>query len=250
MKNQKLSSIFYLLSSISILSIVLASPALAERMESSSYVIQFGNFNMGSGSQSSASYKLTETLGQIAPGPYGQYGSSGYFVGGGFQYIHQIQEFSFSISKTSIDLGVLTPNSHNTDSHTLTINTRGAGYVVYAYEKQPLTLITNNSVTIPDTTCDTGGCSETQADTWINPSIGGFGFNISGDGTPSDFVSSDYFRQFANQAQGESMQVVMSSNNIATNDQATVTYKAGLTSGSQAAGTYTTYISYVAVPTY
>ena len=235
---------------ISILSIYLVKPVLAERMESDSYIIQFGNFNMGSGEQNSTSYKLTDTMGQIAAGPYGEYGTSGYFVGGGFQYIYQIKNFSFSLSKTNIDLGLLTPNSHNTDSHTLTITTRGAGYVIYAYEKGPLSLVTNNSITIPDTTCDDGSCDETQASIWTKSNIGGFGFNLSGDHVASDFVNGNYFRQFADRSQSETMQVIMSSSNIATNDQATATYQAGLTTGSQAAGNYATYVAYVAVPTY
>ena len=246
------------ISKVSILTIFLSilgilfftKQALAERMESESYIIQFGNFNMGSGEQSSTNYKLTETLGQIAAGPYGQYGSSSYFVGSGFQYIYQIRQFRFTISKTSIDLGILTPNAHNTDSHNLSISTRGSGYVIYTYEARPLTLITDNNTTIPDTTCDDGTCDETQANTWVNQSIGGFGFNVSGDNVASDFVNQNYFRQFADRSAGETMQTIMSSNSIAVNDQATVTYKAGLTSGSQAAGIYTTYVAYVAVPTY
>ncbi len=221
----------------------------AERMESHSYVIQFGNFNMSAGKQNSTSYKLTNSMGQIAAGPYGQYGSSGYFVGGGFQYIYQIGHFSFSLSKTAINLGTLTYGSLNTDSHTLTINTRGAGYTIYAYEKHPLKL-ESGSTTIPDTTCDDGSCSETQASSWVNNNIGGFGFNVNGPDAASDFVDSNYYRQFADQAKNEPMQAIMSSANLAVDDQATVTYKAGLTSGSQAAGNYSTYVSYVAVPSY
>src|SRR5687768_2947085 len=105
----------------------LACPAVlkADELRSDSFVIQFGNFNVTSGEKSSASYSVTDTVGQTADGPFGQYGSSGYFVGSGFQYIYQIDEFAFTISQTAIDLGVLTPGIHNTASHTLTINTRG-----------------------------------------------------------------------------------------------------------------------------
>ena len=235
---------------ISILSVYLVTPVLAERMESDSFVIQFGNFNMGSGEQSSTSYKLTDTMGQIAAGPYGEYGVSGYFVGSGFQYIYQIDYFSFEISKTNIDLGVLTPNAHNTDSHTLTITTRSYGYTIYAYENGPLASLLDPNTYIPDTTCDDGSCDETQASVWTNPNVGGFGFNINGDHVASDFINSDYFRQFADRSHGETMQPVMSSENAVVNDEATVTYKAGLTSGAQATGGYATYVAYVAVPNY
>ena len=223
--------------------------SMAENLRSDSYVISFGNFNIASGQKSSASYNVTDTVGQTGAGPYGEYGVSGYFVGGGFQYIYQIQNFAFSISDLSIDLGELNIDSHNTASNDLTITTRGAsGYAVYAYELHPLKH-TLKSDTIADTTCDSGSCDETAAGIWTDTSIGGFGFNVSGDGVPADFISSSHYRQFADDSSAEAMQVVMSSDNIARTDVATITYKAGL-SGSEAAGSYSTAIVYVAVPGY
>lgn len=223
--------------------------AFAERLESDSFVIQFGNFNMTSGEKSSASYNVTDTVGQTAAGPFGQYGSSTYFLGSGFQYIYQIDQFSFSISKTAIDFGLLTAGAHTTDSHTMTITTKGAGgYIVYAYEARPLTH-TNSIDIIPNTTCDAGTCTYSTAQLWQNVNIGGFGFNMSGQDIPADFVTTDYYRAFADRSAGEPMQVVMSSTNIANARQSTVTYKAGLF-GSEAAGNYETGVSYVAVPGY
>lgn len=226
-----------------------ASAAAADELRSDSFVIQFGNFNMTSGEKSSSSYNLTDTVGQTANGPYGQYGSSSYFVGAGFQYIYQIDEFRFSLSRTAIDLGTLTPGVHNTASHTMSISTRGAGgYTVYAYELHPLRH-SGGSYTIPDTTCDAGTCTESTAQVWSDQDVAGFGFNMTGQDIPADFVGSTYFRQFANQAGAETMQVVMSANTIASNRSSTVTYKAGV-SGSQAAGSYQTGVVFVAVPMY
>lgn len=220
----------------------------AERLESNSYVIQFGNFNVTSGQKSSATYSVTDTVGQVGAGPYGEYGSSTYFVGGGFQYIYQIDEFIFQISKTDINLGTLVAGIHNTDDHTLTVSTRNQGYQVYAFEQHPLRHEKDNSI-IPDTTCDNNDCDQTTATSWSNQSIPGFGFNMSGDDIPTDFVNTNYFRQFANRAGSEEMQVVMSSPNVVRNSVATVTYKAGV-SGSQSAGQYETAIEFVAVPSY
>lgn len=222
-------------------------PVFAENLESSSYRIQFGNFNVTSGEKSSASYNVTDTVGQTGSGPYGQYGVSGYFVGSGFQYIYQIDNFRFAISKIGIDLGTLSPGIHNTDSHTLTITTRGAGgYRVYAYEAHPL-LHSNGVASIPDTTCDAGTCSYTTAQLWTNLTKTGFGFNMTGSDIPADFTNANYFRQFADASAAEPMQTVMSSPDVAINKSATVTYKAGA-SGSQAEGNYSTYIVFVAVP--
>lgn len=221
----------------------------AERLESDSYVIQFGNFNMTAGEKSSDNYNLTDTVGQTAAGPFGQYGSSTYFVGSGFQYIYQIDEFSFRLSKTAINLGILTANSHNTDSHTMAITTRGAGgYTVYAYESHPL-LHSDDVNTIPNTTCNSGTCTYSAATLWDNTAIGGFGYNMTGDDIPTDFITSSYFRPFADNSLSEPMQVVMSSPSIANQRWSTVTYKAGLF-GSEAAGRYETGISFVAVPGY
>ncbi len=223
------------------------SPALAERLESDSYVIQFGNFNVTSGQKSSANYAVTDTVGQVGAGPYGEYGTSSYFVGGGFQYIYQIDQFSFVISDLSIDLGLLTPGSHSSDTNTLTITTRGAGgYTVYAYEREPLTQV-GGIASIPNTTCDAGTCSYTTAGVWSDQDIAGFGYNMSGNDVPAAFTNSTYFKAFADDAQSQPMQAVMFSANIASNRQATVTYKAGV-SGSQAAGNYETDIIFVAVP--
>lgn len=220
----------------------------AESLESDSYVIQFGNFNITAGEKDSASYRVTDTVGQTGAGPYGEYGVSNYFVGGGFQYIYQIQPFFFSISKLNIDFGTLVPTLHATDSHGLTIGTGGAGgYTIYSYEQHPLRH-QDGVYTIPDTTCDASDCDETTATVWSNQNIPGFGFNMTGDDIAADFTNANYYRQFADISSAEDMQPIMSSANVGTR-QATVTYKAGIP-GDQAAGQYSTSIIFVAVPTY
>jgi hypothetical protein len=124
---------------------------LAERLESSSFIIQMGNLNMGSGQQDSASYQLTNTTGQTAAGPFDGLSE---FLGSGFQYIYTIGGFRFSISKLNIDFGTLVIGTHSTDNLTLTLDAKGAGgYTVYAYELHPLRH-QNGVATIPDTTCD------------------------------------------------------------------------------------------------
>jgi hypothetical protein len=226
--------------------LVLTAEAQAERLESNSYVIQFGNFNMGSGEQDSTSYSMTQTLGQIGAGPYQ---SATKFLGAGFQYIYTIHYFRFAISQLFIDLGELLPGVHNSDSNVLTIDTKGAGgYIVYAYETHPLRHSDNVTI-LPDTTCDAGSCSELTAQPWTNQLIPGFGFNVSGAQVAPDFLSSDHFRQFADNSLGEPMQPIMSSPYVAFQNQATVTYKAGAT-GAEVAGNYRTEVIYIAVPGY
>ncbi len=221
----------------------------AETLESNSFVIQFGNFNVTSGEKSGATYNVTDTVGQTGAGPYGEFGTANYFVGGGFQYIYPLDRFRFTISKIDINLGQLTALTHNTDSNILTITAPTAGgYQIYAYEQHPLKLM-GGTATIPDTTCDNNDCDQTTAELWQNADIGGFGFNINGDDTTADFINANYFRQFANNALSEPMQVIMSNTGYVVDRTATVTYKAGLF-GSEAAGTYETSIVFVAVPAY
>lgn len=229
--------------------LALAAPVWAERLESDSYIINFGNFNVTSGEKSSTNYNVTDTVGQTGDGPYGTYGSTTYFVGSGFQYIYQIGTFGFSISNLAIDLGELIIGTHSTGNNTLTISTKGAyGYTVYAFEEHPLRH-SNGTHFIPDTTCDNGLCTQTLAQVWENGLIPGFGFNISGQDIVSGFTDTTYFRQFADRSNSEAMQAVMYSNNVGQNRQATVTYKVGITA-NQAAGNYQTDIVYVAVPGY
>lgn len=238
-----------IIASTVMLVIGLPATVLAERLESNSYIIQFGNLNTGAGKRGSTNYNLTETVGQTAAGPFGTYGTTNYFIGSGFQYIYQIKEFTFSLSKNTIDLGELTSGSHNTDSHTMTINTRGGGgYQVLAVALGPLENSPGGDV-IADTTCDDTTCSHLLARPWINTSIPGFGYNMTGDSINPDFVDGTYFKAFADLSAAEPAQVLMTSPDLAISETATVTYKASIP-GNQPAGTYSTAISFIAVPGY
>jgi hypothetical protein len=204
---------------------------------------------MTSGEKSNDNFKVTDTLGQTGSGPYGTYGSTNYFVGSGFQYIYQIGEFAFAISDLGINFDEPIIDEDSTDSNDLSISTRGAsGYIVYAYEQHGM-LHTDDVTTINDTTCDNNDCDRTVARIWIDPTIYGFGFNMTGEDIPADFVNLNYYRPFANNSLSQSMQPVMSSSSAVTDHQATVKYKVGV-GPNQKAGNYQTHIVFVAVPGY
>lgn len=223
-----------------------ATPATAERLESASFVVQFGNLNTGSGIQSSTSYNVTNTTGQTGAGAFTGLTK---ILGSGFQYIYTIDTFRFAISKLNIDFGQLVIGTHSTDSLVVTLDTKGAGgYTVYAYELHPLRQI-NGVATIPNTTCDAADCTTSLARPWTTQTVPGFGFNASGNSVSTDFVSSSYFRPFANQAASEAMQPIMEATEIATAEQATITYKVGV-SETQQTGEYQTGVVFVAVPGY
>jgi hypothetical protein len=215
------------------------------KVQSDNYRIQLPNFNSGAGIPTSTNYKLDTTIGQTAPGLYS---STGYRVKAGFQYIHSIIPFSFTISDILIEFGALSPQTPKTATSTLTVSAGGAGgYQVTAQENHPLE--NSQGTQIPDTLCDDGTCSQTQAAVWSLNTTYGFGFNMAGDDGPSDFVDSTYFRQFADSSSAEDPAVIMSSSNVGKSRQSTITYKVNI-SAAQAAGTYRNIITYTATPTY
>lgn len=217
----------------------------AETLLSPNYTIRMGNFNITSGLKSSASYNLTDTVGQTVAE---YFSSTGYHVKAGFQYLYTLYDFSFSISSLAVNLGSLTPNAFTTGSHTLTVTAPGQGYSVSAYETSKLTK-SGSSDTIPDTTCDSGPCTETSATIWTTATNNGFGYNATGNDVSADFVSSSYFRPFPDASLSEAAATVMTTTAAGKNRLATITYKVS-PSGSQAAGNYSTQIVYIATPVY
>ncbi len=214
-------------------------------LESDNYRIQMPNFNSGAGIPSSNSYKLGSTIGQTAPGLYT---STGYLIRSGFQYIHSIIPFSFSISNYLINFGTIIPQTPSTITSTLTVSAGGAGgYSVTAREEDALK--SSNGVSIPDTACDSGTCTNSTAGVWTSNSVYGFGYNMTGDDIPADFVNSTYYRRFANKALSETDKVVMSSALVGRSRISTITYKINISS-IQAAGNYQNKILFTALPSF
>jgi hypothetical protein len=220
----------------------------AVNMESPLYRIQFGTLDISGGKKSSSNYQLSDSIGQTAAG---QFQSNGYVIKAGFQYLYSIIPFNFSISQTKIDFGTLIPNSPQTGQTVLTVSFGAAGsYQVTAIEEGPLRTL-NQLASIPDTTCDGGGntCNESLAKPWTQTSAYGFGYNMSGNDIPSDFINSTYFRPFPDLTNNENPTVVMSSTNVGRNRQATVTFKVNI-SPIQPAGYYQTVINFIATPSF
>jgi len=223
------------------------SHLFAVDMESSRFIIESANTTSAAGNKASSNYKLSDTIGQVAAG---QFSSTGYVVKAGFQYIHSVIPFSFSISDTSIDLGTITPNTPATQNAILTVYFGSAGqYQVTVAEES--TLKTPGTSSIPDTACNGGAdtCNESQAKLWNSSSAYGFGYNMQGNDIPTDFVSSSYYRPFPDLSVSESPAVVMSSLNVGKNRQGTITFKANI-SPIQPAGSYQTIVNFVATPTF
>lgn len=231
----------------------------ATDMESARYQIKYGNVDIGAGNMTSPTSlnKLSTTIGQLAAN---QFSSAGYVVKAGFQYWHSIVPFTFSISDTSIDLGTLVPNVPSTANTNLSVSFGSAGqYQVTAIEEGPLRTMSGAN-TIPDTVCDGGdeACTESSAGNWTTSSVYGFGYNMSNEDIPIDFIDTDHYRPFPDRTADESPTVIMSSANVTVDltskpkditHISTAKFKANI-SPLQGAGSYQTVINFVATPGY
>jgi len=232
---------------ISLLFFIIKS-VFAVNMQSPLFKIQYGEIGIAGGNKNSETYYLSDTVGQTAAG---QFNSTGYIVKAGFQYLHLIIPFRFSISNTNINFGTLIANTPQTATTVLTVSFGAAGqYQVTAIEEGKLRTL-NEANNIPDTQCDGGAntCSESLAKPWTSSSAYGFGYNMTGNDVPTDFVDSTYFRPFPDRTESESPTIVMSSTNVGKNRQATMTFKVNI-SPIQPAGKYQTIINFVATPSF
>jgi len=227
------------------------SPLWAQNMRSDNYEIQMGNINMTAGEKASTNFKLGDTVGQTASGLYE---SAGFTIGAGFWYLSEIIPFTFTISDLNIAFGQLTANNPQILTNTLTVSAGGAGgYQVLAFENHPLKSASENY--IPDVLGDNGDITETTASAWSLDTTYGFGFRMTGDDVPDDFshpdCDPDCFRQFADPTASppEEPQIVMSSNDVVRQSEATVSYKVNI-SGDQEAGHYQNQIIFMAIPKY
>ena len=217
-------------------------------MSNGNFIVRFPNLNSFAGKPTNSSYKLGITGGQTAPGLYS---GSNYKVRAGFQYIKSIIPFSFAISSIFIDFGPITPGAPVTRTNTLTISNGSAfGYTVLARENHPLR-VNSSGVSIPDTTCDAGTCTESTSAAWSSLTTFGFGYrcdNVTGTDCQSGFAGASDYKQFASSESAELAQPVMTGVNVGRNIQTQITYKVNI-SASQPAGAYQNYITFIALPT-
>ena len=259
---------------IAIITVVSAQIVFAENMNSDRYRIQFGTVGIGGNKMSDSidnTYNLSTTLGQAAAG---QFQSNGYIMKAGFQYVYSTIPFTFSVSQINANLGTLLPNTPSTTSLNLSVSFGGADqYVVTAREDSPLKTFAG-TVYIPNTQCNGGAgtCTTTLAKPWTSASAYGFGYGMTGEDIPTDFINNTYYRPFADLTASQNPAPVMQGNNV-TEDitptpnpsltpaplltgvprnithQSTLTFKANI-SPLQSAGSYSTVIRFVATPSF
>ena len=234
--------------------LILTPVALASEMESFRYRIQMANINSEAGKMTSTSnVNLSTTLGELAAG---EFTKTGYIVKAGFQYIHSIIPFTFTISNSNINFGELQANQPATAGANLTVSFGGEyKYTVSTIaETQFQTL--DGLRYIPDTLCDPGyNCYKNTANIWTSNTTEGFGYNMLGEDITSDFINGTYFRPFPIKSLTHTPEIIMQSDDVTLKParpythQSTIVFKTNI-SPLQAAGSYQTIINFIATPGY
>lgn len=219
--------------------------AHADSMSNENFIID-GDFNASSGRPSSKKYKVNATVGETGPGLYS---GKNFTVKAGFEYLYPIDSpFTFSLSESVIDFGILSATNPVTRNTILTVRNPSGGYNVVGYENHPL--LAPSGSRINDTTCDNGSCSEITSALWTNTLTYGFGYrcdNVIGNDCDLGFATADYFKQFADVSKKEHPQTIMTGTVPGQKRQGKVTYKVNI-SGTQQPGTYINTITYIAAP--
>lgn len=165
---------------------------------------------------------------------------------------------------TTVPFGTIsTPNAFFKGCHDLTVSTNaGGGYAITVEEDTSLNRTGAGDLTIDDTGCDSGPCTEvigaTTTAPWATATNNGFGYTCSGTACNTEFASATEFNQFACRGVdadcdpgtgNENKQTPISSTGPVNNQTSRIVYKLSV-SGVQPAGTYDNTITYIATPTF
>lgn len=159
--------------------------------------------------------------------------------------------FEIHISNSFIDYGIISATIPLYRSFNVEIKGGEKGFIVYGYQNNPL-WFAGSKTYLPDTTCDNGYCTEVSSSLWENTLTYGYGYRcngIKGNICPIDFISSSYYKQFADMSKREFMQTVVSQKAGPGSTSAEVMLKIN-TSKQQAAGYYINRVTLLAIPAY
>lgn len=153
---------------------------------------------------------------------------------------------------TAVPFGTLTLNTFKTAAQTLTVSTNAvSGYAVTAIENERLSNLAASPSYIPDTTCDTGGCTQTSSAAWATAaSHPGFGYTVAiTNGTPTIAPTAPSYQHFPNIAATETPFQIMSNTTVANAQAVDVCYKISV-DATQPAGDYENQITYTATASF
>lgn len=178
---------------------------------------------------------------------------------GGIKSINTMPPFSFSISNSQINFGILSPANPIVRTTTLSISGDMIAYQIQAFSDHALS--TSNGESIPDSTCDDGACSEQKDSIWKSILTYGYGFRCETQegyaclsdhknlGTESGLESLDYFRQFADISKNELSQTITKGILTGKEENTQITFKVNK-SGTQKPGSFSNTVTFIAVPNF
>lgn len=230
---------------IILLSTFLYNPVtFAAELESPEYRIDNPTIDIAEPKIEPQSYTLANTKSQLA---LQEFESKGYIIE---TSNNNASLLGIGITKSNVSLGTLKSNVPSTGITTIEITTKDTnGYQLTAQEETPLQSLSGES--IADTSCDGKElkCTPFKAQPWTNDSASGFGYTVSGNSIASDFISTSFFRPFANKTLGLQKALLSRSDETSNKDRVDITYKA-ITSQVQTEGTYQTAINFILTPLY
>jgi len=157
-----------------------------------------------------------------------------------------------STTATNVSFGSLNLSAFNNLAQFLQCTTNSLnGYVIQAFESNPLTMVGGSS-TIPDTTCPSHTCSSTSDGAWDSNTASGFGYSLQVGSTSAGAVlgitTAGNYKSFGNGYSGA--QTIISRPNTPTStDSLYVCYRI-TASNFQPAGTYQNEVNYIATATF
>jgi hypothetical protein len=172
-----------------------------------------------------------QTFRQITPKPIqNPAGVKPYSQGKNYKaYADTSSSFGFTVSHDTINFGK--PTATNPVIRLLYLTTAPKiSYQILVSENHPLVADKN---TIPDTTCDSGSCTEITSSTWISTLTYGFGYRSST--TPEN-----EYKQFPDLSKKEHFEALL---------QDKITYKVNVAT-TQQQGAYSNVVTYIAVPNF
>lgn len=155
--------------------------------------------------------------------------------------------FSFSLSSDSIHFGDIEAGDPLLRTQSISVSPGSArGFQMLAQQDHPLT---NSSGTqIPNTSCDSGSCTDILSDSWELPLTYGFGYtcrNVNSSSCSPTFGGNLYKRFSTGLFNEQPSQILYSSEG--KKSESVMEYKLNIPS-TQAKGSYSAIINYIFVP--
>jgi len=181
-------------------------------------------------------------------------GTSG--VSSGTRCGYALSSAASSTTATSVAFGSLTlgASTGNNLAQFLQCTTNASnGYVIQAFETGQLTMI-GGSTTFPDTTCDSGSCSASSANTWSSSTTSGFGYSLEvgttgPGGSPTLGIGATNLAKPFGVGYANAQNIFSRTNTPSGTDSFYVCYRIAV-SNYQPAGTYQNQINYIATATF